>query len=53
MGPFGSNRSRYVDDFGAKNYTFDGVDAKKASFGRRFDEKWDYGHLFIDSRIYL
>ena len=53
MGPFGSDQSRHVDDFGAKNHNFDDFDAKKASFGRLFDEKRGYGHLFIDGRIYL
>ena len=52
MGPFGSDQSRHVDDFGAKNHNFDDFDAKKASFGR-LDEKSGYGHLFIDGRIYL
>ena len=36
-----------------KKHNFDDVDAKKASFGRLFDEKNGYGHLFIDGRIYL
>ena len=49
MGPFGSDQSRHVDDFGAKNHNFDDFDAKKASFGRLFDEKRGYGHLFIDA----
>ena len=54
MGPFGSDQSRHVDDFGAKNHNFDDFDGKKASFGRLFDEKRGYGHhLFIESRIYL
>ena len=60
MGPFGSNRSRHVDDFGAKNHNFDDLDAKenhfddfsmkqkelRASIYRRL-------HVFIDGRIYL
>ena len=60
MAPFGSDQSRHVDDFGAKNHNFDDFDAKKASFGRHFDEKkglraciYRWLHLFIDSRIYL
>ena len=53
MGPFGSDQSRHVDDFGAKNHNFADPDAKKASFGRLFDEKRGYGPLFIDGRIYL
>ena len=53
MGPFGSDQSRHVDDFGAKNLNFDDFDAHKASFGRLLDEKTGYGHLFIDGRIYL
>ena len=53
MGPFGSDQSRHVDDFGAKKHNFDDFDAKKSSFGRLFDEKRGYGHLFIDGRIYL
>ena len=39
MGPFGSDQSRHVDDFGVKNHNFDDFDAKKASFGHLFDEK--------------
>ena len=53
MGPFGSDQSRHVDDFGAKNYNFDDFDASMLSFARLFDEKTGYGHLFIDGRIYL
>ena len=53
MGPFGSDQSRHVDDFGAKNYNFDDFDANTSSFGRLFDEQTGYGHLFIDGRIYL
>ena len=53
MGPFGSDQSRHVNDFGAKNHNFDDFDGKNASFGRLFDEKSGYGHLFIDGRIYL
>ena len=34
MGRFGSDQSRHVDDFGAKNHNFDDFDAKKGSFGR-------------------
>ena len=30
MGPFGSDQSRHVDDFGAKNHNFDDFDAKKS-----------------------
>ena len=52
MGPLGSDQSRHVDDFGAKNHNFYDFDAQKASFERLFDEK-SYGHLFIDGRIYL
>ena len=48
MGPFGSDQSRHVDDFGATNHNFDDFDAKKASFGGLLDEKRSYGHLFID-----
>ena len=39
MDALGSDQSRHVDDFGAKNHNFDDFDAKKASFGRLFDEK--------------
>ena len=53
MGPFGSDQSRHADDFGAKNNNFDDFDVKEASFGRLFDEKSGYRHLFIDGRIYL
>ena len=53
MGPFGSDQSRHVDDFGAKKHNFDDLDAKKSSLGRLFDAKRGYGHLFIDGRIYL
>ena len=59
MGPIGSDQSRHVDDFGAKNHNFDDFDAKKVSFGRLFDEKqglrasiYRWPHLFIDGRIY-
>ena len=38
MGPFGSDQSRHVDDFGAINHNFDDFDAKKSSFGRLFNE---------------
>ena len=31
MGPFGSDQSRHVDDFGAKNHNFDDFDAKKSA----------------------
>ena len=55
MGRFGSDQSRHVDDFGATNHNFDDFDAKKASFGRLFDEKkglrasiYGWPHLFID-----
>ena len=51
MGPFGSNQSRHVDDFGAKNHNFDDFHAKKSSFGRTFDETTGYVNLFIDGRI--
>ena len=37
----------------AQKIIIDDFDAKKASFGRLFDEKRGYGHLFIDGRIYL
>ena len=53
MGPFGSNQSRRVDDFGAKKHNFNDFDANMSSFGRLFDEKRGYGHLVIDGRIYL
>ena len=53
MGLFGSDQSRYIDAFGAKNLNFDDFDAKQASFGRLFNEKSGYGHLFIDGRIFL
>ena len=53
MGPFGPDQSRHVDDFGAKNHNVDDFDANKVSFGRLFDEKRGYGHLFIDGCIYL
>ena len=33
MGPFGSDQSRHVDDFGAKKRNFDDSVAKKLSFG--------------------
>ena len=39
MGPFGSDQSRHVDDFGAKNHNFDDFDAKKVSLGGLFDKK--------------
>ena len=53
MGPFGPDQSRHVDDFGAKKHNFDDFDANMSSFGRLFDEKRGYGHLFIDGRINL
>ena len=53
MGRFGSDQSRHVDAFGAKNHNFDDLDAQKASFGRLFDKKRGNGHLFIDGRIYF
>ena len=42
MGPFESDQSRHIDDFGAKNHKFDDLDAKKTSLGRLFDEKRGY-----------
>ena len=55
MGPFGSDQSRHVDDFGVKNHNFIDFVAKKSSFGRLFDEKkrlrasiYRWPHLFID-----
>ena len=53
MGPFGSDRSRHVDDFGAKYHNFADFDANMSSFGRLFDDTKGCGHLFIDGRIYL
>ena len=53
MGPFGSDQSRRVDDFGTKKHNFDDIDVNMSSFGRLFDEKRGYGHLLIDGRIYL
>ena len=53
MGPFGSDQSRHVDDFGAQTHSFDDFDANTSSFGRLFDEKKGIRHLFIDGRIYL
>ena len=53
MGPFGSDQSRHVDDFGAKKHNFDDFDVNMPLFGQLFDEKRCCGHLFIDSRIYL
>ena len=50
LGPFGSDQSRHVDDFGAKKHNFDDF---AANTRRLFDEKMGYGHLFIDGRIYL
>ena len=35
-GPFGSNQSRHVDDFGAKKRNFDDLVAKKLSPGQLF-----------------
>ena len=51
MGPFGSDQSRHVDDFGAKKHTFYDFDANVSSLGRLFAEKRGYKHLFIDARI--
>ena len=53
MGPFGSDQSRHVDDFGAKKHNLSDFDANMSSFGQLFDERMGYGHLFIDGRIYL
>ena len=53
MGPFGSDQSRHVDDFGATNRNFDDFDAKKSVIWTTFRRKRGYGHLFIDGRIYL
>ena len=39
MGPFGSDQSCHVDDFGAKMHNFGDFDANMPSFGRPFDEK--------------
>ena len=38
MGPFGSDQSRHVDDFGAKKLNFDDFGAENSYFGRRFEE---------------
>ena len=39
MGPFGSDQSRHVDDFGAKESNVDDFVAKKSSFQRFFIKK--------------
>ena len=46
MGPFGSDQSRHVDDFGAKKRNFYDLDANMSSFGRLFDEKGVTGIYF-------
>ena len=43
MGPFGSDQSRPVDNFGEKKHHFDDFVAKASSFERPFDEKRDNG----------
>ena len=53
MGPFGSNQSRHVDNFGAKKHNFDEHVAKKLSFGRLVDKKKRHGHRFMDAAIYI
>ena len=53
MGPFGSDQSRHVDDFGAKNHNFDDFVPKKRHFDDVSMKKTGHGHLLIDARIYL
>ena len=55
MAPFGSDQSRHVDDFGAKNHNFDDFDAKKrviwTTFRRNNELRasiYRWPHLFID-----
>ena len=47
MGPFGSDPSRHVDDFGAKKHNFDDFDANMSSFGRRFDKKKGFTGIYL------
>ena len=59
MGPFGSDQSHHVDDFGAKGHNFDDFVERKCHLDNfpvkkgRYTSIYRWSHPFIDAAVYL